>query len=69
MNKALRKQVKGLQAGIMGAAEQNPLPQRFTVDPVSGKPFVRIHCLSTGKLAEVPLFAYGEVRKVLSAFY
>lgn len=57
-----------LSGMIAVAAERNPLPERFFTLPAAG-PAVYVHDKQTGRRAEVPLFAYGEVRRVLSELF
>lgn len=65
MNKELEKEVKGLQGGMMGAAEKHPLPNGYIV--VSNKQGNGIIITApNGKTSKVALFAYGAVRRVIT---
>lgn len=65
MNKELEKEVKGLQGGMVGAAERYPLPNGYTVEP-NERGSGMIITAPNGKSSEVGLYAYGNVRKVLT---
>jgi hypothetical protein len=58
-------QAEQLRRKMNDATEkQYPLPRRFTIRE-KGR-FIEIADLMTGHVAEVPSYAYGEVRRVLS---
>lgn len=65
-------EIAGLQVGIIAAAERAGLPARFEVVALQagpGQPDRAIRDTASGAQAPVPLFAYGEVRRVLAALF
>lgn len=64
----IQSDVSNLRGLIGGQAEKNPLPSRFKID-ASKSPKIVIEDTSTGRKSEVPLFAYGNVRKTLNDFF
>jgi hypothetical protein len=68
-NPALRKQMGTLRGGMVQAANSNPLPERFKVEPVLGAPRMDITDTQTGRKTTVPIFAYGEVRRALNELF
>lgn len=69
LNPRLKAEVQTLRGGIVAAANQRPLSKRFVVEAVASAPSMKITDLTTRKSAEVPLFAYGEVRDVLTTLF
>jgi hypothetical protein len=69
LNKQLKEDVQDLRGCILGSAEKQPLPDRFTVTASKDKPEMIITDNKTGKSTLTPLFAYGEVRRVLSDLF
>lgn len=69
LNPQLKEAVQGLRGGIVAQANKNPIPERFMCEPHPDHPRVIITDTETGKTTDVPLFAYGEVRKVLTELF
>jgi hypothetical protein len=69
LNRPLKEDVTTLRGGIVDQAEKVELPSRFAVEPHKDLPRMIITDTETDKSIEVPLFAYGEVRKVLSSLF
>ncbi len=69
LNPQLRAEVQGLRGAITSQAESVQLPRRFVATPSTLKPEIAIRDTVTGKLAHVPMFAYGEVRRVLAELF
>lgn len=69
LNPELRNQVQTVRGGMMDAAEQSPLPDRFKVENDADYPCVWITDSTTGRRARVSLFAYRVVRDVLSDLF
>lgn len=69
INPTLMHQMGSLRGAIVVQAEKNKLPQRFVSIPVESSPSFIIKDTLTGKTVEVPLFAYGEVLKVLGELF
>ena len=65
MPSELEKEVKGLQGGMMGAAEKHPLPSGYTV-VANDKGNGVLITAPNGKTSKVALFAYGTVRRVIT---
>ena len=62
MNPQLREQVQGLRGVIANNAHKNPIPERFTCEPLPDRPAVIITDSQTGNKTVCQLFAYGAVR-------
>src|SRR5690606_35012913 len=69
LNTQLKEEVSTLRGGIMDQADKNKLPARFTVEPHNDSPRMIITDTETSRSVEVPLFSYGEVRKVLNTLF
>jgi hypothetical protein len=69
LNPALAHEAGILRGGLLAQANANPLPPRFIAEPSKTSPSVFITDSTTGKQVEVPLFAYGDVRKVLATLF
>lgn len=69
LNPQLKEEVSSLRGNISEQAEKNELPSRFVVEPHDDLPKMIIKDTITGKTSEVPIFAYGEVRKVLGDLF
>jgi hypothetical protein len=69
MNTRLAGQVAGLRGGMVAQAEKRKMPARFDAVPHPDHPSMIISDIKTGRSVIVPLFAYGEVRAVLSALF
>lgn len=69
LNPVLKDQVQGLRGAMVDQAEKNQLPERFTVKQHKDLPRMIIEDQETGRSTEVPLFAYGEVRRTLSELF
>lgn len=65
MNKALKQEVKGLQGAMESQAEKYPLPEGFTVKS-NERGNGRIITAPNGRSVNVGLYAYGDVRRVIS---
>ena len=68
-NNVLREEVQGLRGGIKAQAEKHELPAWFEATPHPDRPAMIIEDTMSGKSTIVPLFAYGEVRKVLTDLF
>lgn len=68
-NPELREEVQSLRGGLVSVAERNELPERFQVTPNKDHPRMEITDNTTGRTTVVPLFGYGEVRKVLNDLF
>lgn len=69
MNPRLRAEVQGLRGDMLGAAERVLLPGRFEVTPSPDVPALVIRDTTTGRTAEVPLYAYRAARQALSDLF
>lgn len=69
LSKSLKEEVTSLRGGIVGQANKNKIPSRFEVEMHKDLPRAIITDAETHKSIEVPLYAYGEVRKVLNCFF
>lgn len=69
LNPQLKEEVTTLRGGILSQAEKNELPSRFSVKSADNSPSMIITDNDTGKQVKVPLFAYGDVRKVLNKLF
>jgi len=65
MNPELRTQVQTVRGGMVGAAEQFSLPERFKAEPLEDRPAFTITNSLTGRSTEVGLCNYGGVRQAL----
>lgn len=65
LNPELRKKVGRVRGNMMAAAEATPLPDRFKVTPSATEPRVTITDTTTGRTAQVSLYAYSQVRETL----
>lgn len=68
-NPALARECAEVRGMIVAQAEKNPLPKRFQASKDNDKPRMILRDLETGRKTCVPLFAYGEVRRTLSALF
>ena len=68
-NPALREEIQTLRGGLYTAAEQQPLPSRFTTEPDPNRPAVIITDTTSGRQCTVSLYAYREVRGVLTELF
>lgn len=64
-NPVLKEEITSLRGGMLAQAEKIELPSRFEVESHKERPRMIIKDKETGKVTEVPIFAYGEVRKAL----
>ena len=69
MNEDLRREIIPLRGSIVAAAERLPVPSRFEVRPHPDASAIVITDAATGREITVPLFAYGEVRRVLDGLF
>ena len=69
LDPALAEEVQGVRGIILGEAESNPLPKRFTAQAASDGPYMYIVDNETNRTTKVPLFAYGETRRVLTELF
>jgi len=69
LNPRLRKQIQGLRGMIVGAAELHSVPKRFKITPDPTHPRMDITDRTTGKTSKISLYAYGQVRKLLSDLF
>lgn len=69
LNPALREDLQGVRSLLHEAAEQQPLPLRFTTENDPNRPAVIITDKTTGRQTTVPLFAYLEVRAALTELF
>lgn len=69
LNPVLKEEVTSLRGGMLAQAEKNQLPSRFEVQSHKEFPSMIIRDRKSGNITEVPLFAYGEVRRVLNDLF
>ena len=69
MNKALQKEVHGMQGAILKSAERYELPERFVTIKAKGQTKVTLMDKVTKRQVDVKLCDYVGVRKVLSALF
>ena len=65
----LRAEVGELRGAMVEASEKVPLPKRFKVLPMLSSPSMVIVDKLTKRSTQVPLYAYGAVRKVLAELF
>ena len=70
LNKELQDEVDGIQGCIKGAANKNPMPERFTaVSHPDGTPAMLLTDTVTGRTTSVSLYGYGPVRQTLNDLF
>lgn len=69
LNSVLKKELSTMRGVMVIQAETLPLPRRFKVEPSKHNPTIFITDTTSKKTVEVPLFAYGEVRKALASLF
>lgn len=69
LNGELKKQVSTLRGGIVEQANKQDLPSRFQVEAHKDLPKMIVTDKETDRCVEVPLFSYGEVRRVLNSLF
>jgi hypothetical protein len=69
LHPVLQEQLGELRDGLVGAAEGQHLPARFTARAHADHPSFVITDHNTGHATTVPLFAYGEVRAALADLF
>ena len=69
LNPALAEEVQGVRGILVDSAESNPIPERFTVQASSEGPYMYIVDNETNRTSKVPLFAYGQTRRVLTELF
>lgn len=66
---ALAAELQAVRGGMVGAAEKNPLPARFTVTPRTDRPCLTIRDTETGRETTIGLCDYYGARKVLGDLF
>ena len=69
MNPVLQKEVQELRGSILEQVEQNELSSRFKCEKLQTEPSMLITDTETDRQTIVPLFAYGEVRRILKDLF
>ena len=69
LNPQLKKEVQSLRQAFKNTAEEQPIAERFDVAQSVDRPGMWVTDKATGKEVFVPLFAYGTVRRILSALF
>jgi hypothetical protein len=67
--RTIADEIQPLQSSILDAAERHPVPDRFVITPAASMPRMHILDMVTGRSSQVPLYAYGEVRRVLADLF
>lgn len=68
-NPALQAEMQDLRSSMSAAAETEEMPLRFAAIPDATRPGYNFYDSESGRTVFVPLFAYREVRAVLSALF
>ena len=68
-NRSLQMQMGSLRGCLVDTANKLPLPSRFTVDKCNDTPDMSITDTISGKVAIVPIYAYGAVRRALNDLF
>jgi len=69
LNPELKKQIQETRSVILEQATKIEMPSRFKSEKSNSSPTMIITDTTTNRKADVPLFAYGNVRKVLSNLF
>lgn len=70
LNKELQAEVDDIKSCITGAANKNPMPERFTaVNHPDGTPAMLLTDNVTGRTTSVALYGYGPVRQTLNDLF